>query len=211
MVGPLLSTLLLVSLVAGYGYIVLAEPGRSGRAAHFAVAPPSSAIPTSGSPTSASVNPPVPPPAATSSPPVRLTIAAIGVDTSLQSLGLLSDGSLQPPTRWDVAGWYARGVLPGNVGPAVIAGHVDSTSGPAVFFRLRELRVGDQLVVRRQDGTRASFEVDDVHAYSKAQFPTSAVYGPAAEPVLRLITCTGDFDPNAGSYLQNLVVSAHLV
>ena len=225
--GTLLSAALLALLILGYGYIMLAEPGRSGRSSRLIADPSagqnaagpsttgssaagSSAAGSAGAGGKPTVNPPSPPDAVSTSPPVRLSIAAIGVDTALQSLSLLPDGTLQPPTQWNEAGWYAKGVLPGNIGPAVIAGHVDSVSGPAVFFRLRDLRVGDLITVRRRDGTVLKFEVDEIHAYLKAEFPSSVVYGPTAEPELRLITCTGDFDSQAGSYLQNLVVSAHL-
>jgi len=145
------------------------------------------------------------------SAPMRLRVPAIGVDSALQSLRLMPDGSLQPPSAWQVAGWYADGVRPGALGPAVIAGHVDSSSGPAVFYRLRELRPGDRVVVQQHNGRALTFVVDDVARYPKADFPAHAVYGPAPVPELRLITCTGDFDSRSRSYLDNLVVSAHLV
>jgi hypothetical protein len=145
------------------------------------------------------------------SAPSRLRVAAVGIDTALQPLRLLADGSLPAPSEWQTAGWYASGVIPGQAGPAIIAGHVDSVSGPAVFFRLRELHPGDQATVRQQDGHLLRFVVDTVDRYSKDRFPTQAVYGLTPQPTLRLITCTGDFDSRAGSYLDNLVVSAHLV
>lgn len=142
--------------------------------------------------------------------PVRLTIDAIGVRTALQPLHLLADGSLESPTRWARAGWYADGVRPGEIGPAVIAGHIDSTSGPAVFFRLAALHPGNGIRVRLRDGRTLTYVVDGLRRYPKAHFPTDAVYGPTPDPQLRLITCTGTFDARAGSYLDNLVVSAHL-
>jgi hypothetical protein len=150
-------------------------------------------------------------PAVPASIPIGVTIASIGVHSGLQPLGLLKDGSLQPPTKWGEAGWYAKGVLPGQVGPAVIAGHVDSTSGPAVFYRLRELRPGARVLIAERNGRSLTFVVDDVHIYPKSRFPTAAVYGPTPEPQLRLVTCTGDFDAAKHSYVDNLVVSAHLV
>ena len=210
--GTLISAGLLVLLVLGYGYIMLAQPGHQARAARLVSEPSSTpATPTAAAGPTGSSTSVVHPPAAPASPPVRLSIAAIGVDTALQPLGLLPDGSLQPPSQWQVAGWYAKGVLPGNVGPAVIAGHVDSVSGPAVFYRLHELRIGDRITVGRQDRTELSFEVDGIRSYPKASFPSEVVYGPTPDPQLRLITCTGDFDSRARSYLQNLVVSAHLI
>lgn len=144
------------------------------------------------------------------SAPVRLRISAIGVNTAVQPLGLLADGSLQPPSAWQIAGWFDGGVTPGDPGPAVIAGHVDSISGPAVFYRLRQLRPGDLVVVQRRDGRLLTFIVDSLAVYRKVAFPTAAIYGPAPLPTLRLVTCTGDFDWHAHTYLDNLVVSAHL-
>jgi hypothetical protein len=144
------------------------------------------------------------------SAPSRLRIPAIGVDTPLQPLGLLPDDRLQPPSSWQVAGWYAGGVEPGDPGPAVIAGHLDSVSGPAVFYRLRRLRPGDLLMVQRRDRRLLTFIVDTIAVYPKAAFPTAAVYGPTALPTLRLITCAGDFDSYSHSYLDNLVVSGQL-
>jgi hypothetical protein len=143
--------------------------------------------------------------------PVRLIIPAIGVDTALEPLGLLADQTLQPPSRWDTAGWYADGVRPGDAGPAVIAGHVDSTSGPAVFYRLRELHPGDVVLIRERTGLTLRFSVDTIETYPKNRFPTARVYGPRPLPELRLITCTGDFDPNAHSYLDNLIVTGILM
>jgi sortase (surface protein transpeptidase) len=206
--GFVLTFGLILVLVVGYGLIVFVEPGRSSRAAQLVTLPyQETAAPTLSSPPSASASPTTSPAA---SLPTQLSIPTIGVASSLQSLGLLKDGTLQPPTSYGEAGWYAKGVIPGNVGPAVIAGHVDSVSGPGVFYRLRDLRVGDVVSIKRQNGSTLNFVVDDIHAYAKADFPTTVVYGPTALPELRLVTCTGDFDPAAHSYLSNLVVSAHL-
>lgn len=154
-----------------------------------------------------------PDPKATASvgPPARVTIPSIGVDSSLEALGLLPDKTLQSPTQWGVAGWYAGGVRPGDRGPAVIAGHVDSTNGPAVFYRLRDLQVGASVYVTTQSGRTLHFVVDQRQQFPKQRFPTEAVYGPTPLPVLRLITCTGAFDADAHSYLDNLIVTSHLV
>lgn len=143
--------------------------------------------------------------------PVRLLVPSIGVDTTLQSLTLLSNGTLQSPSSWNVAGWYAGGIRPGQVGPAVIAGHIDSTSGPAVFYKLHTVAIGARAIVTEQDGTTLTFVVDGIESYPKDDFPASAVYGPTPYPELRLITCTGDFDYKTHNYLDNLVVSTHLV
>jgi sortase (surface protein transpeptidase) len=141
---------------------------------------------------------------------VRLTIPAIGVATPLVRLGLEPGGAMAVPADFGRAGWFAGGPAPGQVGPAVIAGHVDSRTGPAVFYRLRELRPGQAVVVERADGTRLRFLVSGARSYPKAAFPTAEVFGPVPEAELRLITCSGDFDRARGSYRDNLVVSARL-
>lgn len=142
--------------------------------------------------------------------PVSVTVSRVGISSSLQPLGLEPDGSLQPPSRFEQAGWYAKGIRPGAVGPALIAGHVDSVAGPAVFYRLREVRVGDDIAVRDSLGAIRHFTVTDIQSYPKSKFPTEAVYGPTPLPVLRLVTCTGNFDASKRSYVDNLVVSAEL-
>jgi LPXTG-site transpeptidase (sortase) family protein len=140
--------------------------------------------------------------------PVALTIPAAGVQASLTRLGLTAAGELQVPASTAVAGWYTGSPRPGAIGPAVIAGHVDSRVGPGVFFHLSQLRPGDRVYVRRADGTLAVFRVTAVQMYVKDSFPTLAVYGPAPDPELRLITCGGTFDPSKRSYLSNTVVYA---
>jgi Sortase domain len=140
--------------------------------------------------------------------PVALTIPAIGVRTSLIHLGLTAAGELQVPPSTAVAGWYTGGPRPGAIGPAVIAGHIDSHVGPGVFFHLSQLRPGDQVYVRRADGTLAVFRVTAVTSYAKDRFPTLAVYGPTPDAELRLITCGGAFDPRLRAYLSNTVVYA---
>jgi hypothetical protein len=144
-------------------------------------------------------------------PPARLEIPAIGVSTPLDRLGLAADGTLEVPVDFARAGWFPGGTLPGQQGPAVIAGHVDSRSGPAVFYRLRELRTGDTVEVERADGVRLRFTVEALARYRKRALPTAAVFGPVAWPALRLITCGGTFDRDRGSYRDNLVVYARLV
>jgi Sortase domain len=142
--------------------------------------------------------------------PVRLVIPEIGVATRLIRLGLEPDGGMQVPGDFGDAGWFAGGPAPGQLGPAVIAGHVDSKTGPAVFYRLRELRPGQAVLVERADGVRLRFVVEQARSYPKAGFPTAAVFGPVPSAALRLITCTGDFDRARASYRDNLVVFARL-
>ena len=140
--------------------------------------------------------------------PVYLSIPVIGVRTRLIRLGLTAQGTLQVPASTSVAGWYTGGPRPGQVGSAVIAGHIDSYLGPGVFFRLRLLRPGDRVYVRQAGGALAVFRVYAERSYPKDHFPTQRVYGPAPDPELRLITCGGTFDPAIGSYLNNVVVYA---
>jgi sortase (surface protein transpeptidase) len=145
--------------------------------------------------------------------PVRLDIPAIGVHTPLMSLGLLDDGSIAvPPLRRNApAGWYRYLPTPGEAGPAVILGHVDSAhDGPAVFFRLGALRPGDQVTVTRADGSVAGFTVRSVIERAKTSFPGAAVYGPTSTPELRLITCGGRFERSSGSYRDNVIAFARL-
>jgi hypothetical protein len=145
---------------------------------------------------------------ASDAPPVQLIIPAIGVHTRLIQLSLRPSGALQVPDTTAVAGWFDDGPSPGQPGPAIIAGHVDSYKGPGVFFDLSQLQPGDRAYVRRSDGTMVVFTVTEVHLYLKSAFPTTAVYGPAPGYQLRLITCGGTFDYQTRSYLSNVVVYA---
>ncbi|MFJ6196315.1 class F sortase [Micromonospora sp. NPDC092111] len=140
-------------------------------------------------------------------PPTRVRVARIGVDSTLTTLGLDRAGALVPPAEFDRAGWYGGGPAPGDPGPAVIAGHLDSRRGPAVFARLGELRPGDRIEVWRGDRP-VSFRVTGALRTPKDAFPTATVYGPTPGPELRLITCGGDFDRRVGHYRDNVVVFA---
>jgi sortase (surface protein transpeptidase) len=142
--------------------------------------------------------------------PVRIEIPSIGVASSLDRLGRAPDRTVEVPRRWEVAGWYAPGTRPGDPGSAVILGHVDSKRGPAVFFRLRELRRGDDVTITRADGSSVRFAVDRTEQYDKRRFPTDAVYYPTLAPELRLVTCGGEFDATAGHYRSNVIVFATL-
>jgi sortase (surface protein transpeptidase) len=142
--------------------------------------------------------------------PVRLTIPRIHVASSLQRLGRLRDGTVQDPSRWEVPGWYALGPRPGDPGSAVILGHVDSKRGPAVFYRLRELRPGDQISITRADGSVVRFVVERTARYDKTRFPTDEVYYPTLAPALRLVTCGGQFDFTTGHYRSNIIAFARI-
>jgi sortase (surface protein transpeptidase) len=142
--------------------------------------------------------------------PVSLTIPAIGVKAPIINLGLNRNGTLQVPSTTTVVGWYTGSPRPGATGSAIIAGHVDSRTGPGVFFWLRKMRPGERIYVRRADGTLAVFTVTVVHLYAKSDFPTTTVYGPVPDAELRLITCGGTFDYTTRHYLSNVVVYARL-
>lgn len=140
--------------------------------------------------------------------PNAVEIPRLDVQSTLVDLDLDDDRALQAPTDPDVAGWYMRGPRPGQPGPAVIAGHVDSYDGPAVFWRLAELEAGDRIVVHLTDGREVAFTVDEVGRWPKNDFPTNAVYRDADGPELRLITCGGTFDEDERSYRDNVIVFA---
>lgn len=199
------------ALAAGLTAVAIGTAGLA-----TAVLSPASATPLPAAPA------PIPAPSGRAAPPASLATApqaarpawlsvpAIGIRTSLVDLGLNKDGTLQVPASTAVAGWFTGSPRPGMAGSAVIAGHVDSRTGPGIFFWLRRLRPGDRVYVGRADGTMAVFTVTAVRMYAKDQFPTAAVYGPVPDAELRLITCGGIFDRSLGSYLSNVVVFARL-
>jgi hypothetical protein len=195
------------ALLALAAPVLLALPG-CGRDADW-VAGPTNAVASgqAGGVGATSLPTPGDPAPAGTAAPTRLRIPDIDVDATLQQLHLLSDGTLAPPQGWVDAGWYADGTRPGDTGPAVIAGHIDSQKGPAVFYKLDKLRPG-ALIEVQQDGRWLAFRVTEVGRYPKKAFPTSRVYGPTPDPQLRLITCGGVFDNAKDSYLDNTVVYA---
>lgn len=139
--------------------------------------------------------------------PVSVQIPAIDVDTALEDLERDESGVLQPPVVPESAGWFTAGTVPGERGPAVIAGHVDSGVAGAVFRDLDELRPGDEILVEMSDGEILTFVMDRSAVVPQAQFPSTQVYGPVPEPQLRLITCH-TFDDGSRRYVDNLVVFA---
>lgn len=149
-------------------------------------------------------------PALARSAPVALDIPSVAIHSSLVHLGLNPDETLEVPSQPMLAGWYSGSPTPGERGPAVIAGHVDSReTGPAVFYRLGQVRPGARIDVTRKDGTVAAFEVTAVRSYAKSDFPTRAVYGDTDRATLRLITC-GDWNDESMEYDGNVVVFAQL-
>ncbi|MDO0915156.1 class F sortase [Streptomyces sp. DT2A-34] len=152
-----------------------------------------------------------PAPALPPSPPDRIRIPSIRVDAPLMGLGLTRTGSLDvpPAERKNLAGWYEAGTTPGETGTAIVAGHVDNTEGPAVFYHLGALKKGSTIEVERRDGGTALFSVHAVEVYDAKAFPDEKVYGPAPRPELRVITCGGGYSRTTG-YQGNVVVFAHL-
>jgi len=145
------------------------------------------------------------------STPVELAIPAISLTVSLSTLGLNADGTVQVPTDIQQPGWYGLGPSPGEIGSAVILGHVDSSEGPAVFFKLRSLVAGDIVDTSLADGVTAQFKVTSVVMYLKTNFPGQAVYTSHGYSALQLVTCGGAFDTQTGHYLSNIVVYTSLV
>ncbi|MFD8519863.1 class F sortase [Streptomyces capillispiralis] len=147
------------------------------------------------------------------SEPTRLLIPAIDVDAPFTDLAINRKGQLEPPPAHDtnLVGWHAKGVSPGERGTSIIAGHVDTATSPAVFARLGELEKGDRFRVLREDGSKATFVVDDTESFEKDDFPDARVYADTPDAQVRLITCAGDYDRAARDYTENLVVFAHLV
>ncbi len=169
------------------------------------------------SPPSAASATPKPPGVAAlpASAPTAIRIPAINVDSVVNKVGLNRDHTMEVPREgplYDQAAWYRYSPTPGQLGPAVIIGHIDSArDGPSVFFKLGALKPGQRIEVDRADGAALSFEVDTVASYPKDSFPVDTVYGDTTYPGLRLITCGGRFDTRTGQYLNNTVVFAHLM
>ena len=144
------------------------------------------------------------------SPPARIVLAKLGVDSRVASVGLNPDRTMEVPAKgplYDLAAWYRYSVTPGQQGPSVIIGHIDSAeNGPSVFYRLGELAPGDPVTVTREDGRTVPFTVYATRSFAKDAFPTGEVYAGTPVPELRLITCSGSFDASSRSYRDNTVV-----
>jgi hypothetical protein len=140
--------------------------------------------------------------------PARLRIPALRVDSPLETLGLHPDGSIAVPADPGRAGWFTGGPRPGQAGPAVILGHVDSRTGPGIFAGLAGLRGGAVVRIDRADGSTVTFRVTGITRVAKEAFPTDLVYAPTLHPALRLVTCGGAFDRARGSYRENVIAFA---
>lgn len=142
--------------------------------------------------------------------PLRLTVPALSIDRDAVPLATADDGTLEVPATAQDVGWYSGGPVPGDDGPAVLAGHVDLNGQPGVFSRLSTMAPGQEISVLRPDGERVRFVVTRVEQHAKNAFPTDEVYGPTDAPELRLITCGGTFDSGTGHYRDNVVIFAVL-
>jgi Sortase domain len=207
--GPRALAGLGIALGLGLAAVVIATTGSAG----VPVDPPVPAAVAAPfpPPVPAPFPPSVPAPLAVSAPVLRaaqVRLPTMDVRSDLVDLDVGADGALQPPADPDVAGWFVHSAVPGARGPAVIAGHVDSRAGPAVFYRLDELAPGDRVEVTRSDGRVFAYRVTTVEAHPKSAFPTRAVYGPTPGPELHLITCGGVFDRHSRHYRDNVVVTA---
>ncbi|MFD1720094.1 class F sortase [Amnibacterium endophyticum] len=198
-----------VALLTGIALAGCATPSPS---AAPTSAPSASAPPSRDTGLAAAPQDPVPqaPDASTTARPVRVVIPSIGVDAPLVKLARDAAGVLEAPPsdELDKAGWYAKGTVPGQTGPAVIAGHVDWVDRIAVFHRLHDLEPGASVAVRMSDGSTVRFTVDRTRAVSKFRFPTESVYGPTPDAQLRLITCGGPWDDARNIYSENVIVYA---
>jgi LPXTG-site transpeptidase (sortase) family protein len=197
-----------IGVTLGVGLVVVLSdwtaPQPVSGPASLATNPPEEPLP--------STEPAAPSPSPSPSPepvaePVRVVIPAIDVDSELVALGLNDDNSMEVP-NFGLAGWYEPGPPPGAPGPAVIAAHVDSRRGPDVFFRLRELAAGDEVVVEQASGENATFVVDTVEQHPKDELPVERIWEDTDDVVLRLITCGGEFDSSVRSYRSNVIVYA---
>jgi sortase (surface protein transpeptidase) len=191
-----------------------ADPAAARSSAPAAPVPAAPAPATPTRPATAAPEPaePVEPAEERAALPVRVRIPAIDVDSPLLHLGLDADGAIAVPAGDDIdlAAWFDGSPRPGEDGPAVIEGHVDSPNGASVFYDLSALEPGHEIQVDREDGSSLTFVVEKVEAYPKDEFPTSRVYANTDGPELRVITCGGDWDPAVGHYEDNTVVFARL-
>lgn len=141
--------------------------------------------------------------------PTQIRIPKIGLDAAFEEpLGVNADRTIEVPDEYETVGWYKYGPTPGELGPAVVLGHVDSYEGPAVFYSLGQLDPGDEIMIDRADGTTATFIVETLERHEQSGFPTRKVYSDLDYPGLRLITCSGTYDHDTLRYSHNLIVFA---
>ena len=143
--------------------------------------------------------------------PVRIAIPSIGVNAHVTPLGLNRDHTIQVPRNLADAGWFRPGPEPGEQGAAVVVGHLEGTSGPGVFFRLRQLRVGQVITIRLKGGSIVRFVARSMVRVHKSSFPTTRVYARTSRPTLRLVTCAGALNRTTGRHPDNYIVFATLL
>ncbi|MEU8839217.1 class F sortase [Streptomyces roseus] len=206
---------------AALATLLLTACGGKDPGAYSAAAPPAPAGGAAGSAPGAGASAgghPTPPPKAASqaepalarSEPQKIAIPSLGLSSTLETLRQNTDGSMETPKNPALAGWYEPGPTPGSQGPAVIAGHVTWNGAAAVFEKLKTMKAGDTINVTRRDAKTATFTVERVAEYPKADFPTLDVYKNLDYAGLRLVTCGGDFDPKKHYYDSNVVVFARM-
>ncbi len=143
--------------------------------------------------------------------PLQLKVPAIGVDTAIEWVGLDDEGNMDVPSEYRTVAWYEHGPNPGMKGNAVVAGHLDSQTGPAVFYRLGDLQPGDEIIVVTHDGEEQRFAVTGVESFDANSAPLYNIFGASGSANLNLITCEGSFDPDARQYDKRLVVYSTLI
>jgi LPXTG-site transpeptidase (sortase) family protein len=143
--------------------------------------------------------------------PSNLRIPRLDVDADVEHVGWTEDGNMDSPENWEDVAWFQYGYFPGAPGNAVIAGHLDSTTGPAVFAYLHMMEVGDEIYVTGDDGRTLTFQVTEVESVLAEEAPLDRVFGPSDTPKLNLITCEGHYDPDEEDYDHRLIVYTELV
>jgi hypothetical protein len=143
--------------------------------------------------------------------PVKINIPKINVQAPFGNpLGIMKNGEVEVPKDYDEVGWYKYGPVPGSLGPAVVLGHVDSKTGPAVFYSIGQLAVGDEIIITLSDGREETFLIEHSELYEQGSFPTISVYGDIDYAGLRLVTCSGQYDKKVKRYSHNRVIFARL-
>lgn len=145
------------------------------------------------------------------SEPTELSIPDVAIRTSLLSVGRNADNTIEVPASYETAGWYRYSPTPGEIGPTIIVGHVDSYRGPAVFWRLSQLRPAQLIDVKRADGKTITYQITQIKQFDQNNFPTNEVYGNISHAGLRLITCGGVYNRATNGYSHNTVVYATMV
>lgn len=196
-------------VAVGIGSVVLLPQDRADSVRVEAPAPAAPPSTTPPSPNAGSSSPA--PTTLPESAPTRIHVPALGLTSDVMPLGLADDGSMEVPPGPYPVGWYDGSPTPGELGPAVLAGHVDWRGEPGAFHGLHELVPGDEVTIDRADGTVAAFRVERVERHPKDAFPSDAVYGNIDHAGLRLITCGGPFDEEADNYTDNVIVFARLI